>query len=96
VSYVGSQAHHLLVVYSANPGNPALCLALSKPASGSGISNVRPFVEDSTYITAGGQIVNGRAAARPNYHNDDYDASIGNSNYNSLQPALGIPAGSWT
>ena len=25
VSYVGSQAHHLLLVYSANPGNPALC-----------------------------------------------------------------------
>ena len=31
LSYVGSQAHHLLLVYSANPGNPALCLALSKP-----------------------------------------------------------------
>ena len=31
LSYVGSQAHHLLMVYSANPGNPALCLALSKP-----------------------------------------------------------------
>ena len=30
VSYVGSQAHHLLVVYSANPGNPALCLALQQ------------------------------------------------------------------
>ena len=26
VSYVGSQAHHLLVLLSANPGNPALCL----------------------------------------------------------------------
>ncbi|HVM75540.1 MAG TPA: carboxypeptidase regulatory-like domain-containing protein [Candidatus Saccharimonadales bacterium] len=27
VSYVGSQAHHLLVLLSANPGNPDLCLA---------------------------------------------------------------------
>jgi hypothetical protein len=26
-SFVGSQAHHLLLVYSANPGIPALCLA---------------------------------------------------------------------
>lgn len=31
VSYVGSQAHHIPVVYSANPGNPALCLALNQP-----------------------------------------------------------------
>ena len=27
VGYVGSQAHHLLVLISANPSNPALCLA---------------------------------------------------------------------
>ena len=27
LGYVGSQAHHLLVLTSANPGNPALCLA---------------------------------------------------------------------
>jgi hypothetical protein len=27
VSYVGNQAHHLLVLREANPGNPALCLA---------------------------------------------------------------------
>ena len=27
VAYVGSQAHHLLVLLSANPGNPQLCLA---------------------------------------------------------------------
>ena len=25
-SYVGTQAHHLLVLEEANPGNPALCL----------------------------------------------------------------------
>ncbi len=33
VSYVGSQAHHLLLVYSANPGNPALYLQLSVSSS---------------------------------------------------------------
>ena len=27
LGYVGSQAHHLLVLTSANPGNPALCLS---------------------------------------------------------------------
>ena len=37
LSYVGSEAHHLLVVYSANPGNPALCLSL--PGCGPGGEN---------------------------------------------------------
>ena len=32
LSYVGNQAHHLLVLEAANPGNPALCLSLSQPA----------------------------------------------------------------
>jgi Carboxypeptidase regulatory-like domain len=31
LSYVGSETHHQLLVYSANPGNPALCLALNQP-----------------------------------------------------------------
>ena len=80
LSYVGSQAHHLLVVYSANPGNPALCLAL--PGCG-------PFAEDATYVSAAGQVFNGtRGPLGPNFHNDDYDASIGNSNYNSFQASL--------
>jgi hypothetical protein len=70
LSYVGSQAHHQLVTYSANPGNPALCLAL--PGCG-------PFKED-TYRT--------RGPLGPNFSNDDYDASIGNSNYNSFQASL--------
>ena len=90
LSYVGSQAHHLLVVYSANPGNPALCLALSQPsavAPGSPVCGA--FGEDSTYVTAAGKIVDGtRGPLGPNYHNDDYDASIGNSNYNSFQASI--------
>jgi len=90
VSYVGSQAHHLLVVYSANPGNPALCLALSKPnAVAPGTQTCGPFGEDSTYITAAGKTLNGtRGPLGSNFANDDYDASIGNSNYNSFQANL--------
>jgi hypothetical protein len=38
-SYVGTQAHHLLVLEEANPGNPALCLTLS---------NCGPFNEQET------------------------------------------------
>ena len=67
VSYVGSQSHHLLAIYSANPGIPSLCLAT--PGCG-------PFAED-TYGT--------RRGLGPAFSNDDYDASIANSNYNSLQ-----------
>jgi hypothetical protein len=90
LSYVGSQAHHLLVVYSANPGNPALCLALSQPSAvAPGTPTCGPFSENTVYTTASGKIVNGtRTALGPAFANDDYDASIGNSNYNSFQATL--------
>ena len=90
LSYVGSQAHHLLVVYSANPGNPAVCLALSQPNEvAAGSPTCGPFGEDATYITSSGQAVHGtRGPLGPSYANDDYDASIGNSNYNSFQASI--------
>ncbi len=90
VSYVGSQAHHLLSVYSANPGNPALCLALSKPSAvAPGSPTCGPFGEDTTYITAAGKAIQGtRSGLGPDFANDDYDGSIGNSNYNSFQTSV--------
>jgi hypothetical protein len=90
LSYVGSQAHHLLVVVSANPGNPALCLALSNPSAvAPGSPTCGPFGEDNTYITATGQTVQGtRVGLGPNFQNDSYVASIGNSNYNALEASL--------
>jgi len=90
LSYVGSEAHRLLVVYSANPGNPALCLALSHPAAvAPGTPTCGPFGEDSTYVTAAGKVLQGtRGPLGPDFANDDYDAGIGNSNYNSLQAGL--------
>ena len=93
LSYVGSQAHHLLVVYSANPGNPALCLALSQPLALAPTNPPQtpcgPFGEDRTYVTASGAVVQGtRGPLGPNYANDDYDATIGNSNYNAFEATL--------
>ncbi len=90
VSYVGSQAHHLLSVYSANPGNPALCLALSNPANlASSSPTCGPFGEDTLYTPASGKTYQGtRVGLGPDFSNDDYDASVGNSNYNSLQVSL--------
>ena len=90
LSYVGSQAHHLLLVYSANPGNPALCLALSQPSAVKpGTPTCGPFGEDQTYTTASGQTINGtRGPLGSNFANDDYDATAGNSNFNSFQATL--------
>jgi hypothetical protein len=90
IAYAGSQAHHLLVVYSANPGNPALCLALSRPSAvAPGTPTCGPFGEDTSYITASGKTLQGtRGPLGSNFANDDYTASIGNSNYNSLQANL--------
>ncbi|MDP9055609.1 MAG: carboxypeptidase regulatory-like domain-containing protein [Acidobacteriota bacterium] len=89
VSYVGSQAHHLLVVYSANPGNPALCLSLNSAAVKTGTPTCGPNGENTVYTTAAGQTIYGtRSGLGSNFANDDYDASIGNSNFNSLQTSL--------
>lgn len=86
IAYAGSQAHHLLLVYSANPGNPALCLALSNPSNvAPGTPTCGPFGESLVYTTAAGQTINGtRSGLGPNFLNDDYEGSIGNSNYHSL------------
>ncbi len=90
LSYVGSQAHHLLLVYSANPGNPALCLALSKPSAvAPGSATCGPFAEDATYITAAGQVVNGtRGPFGSNFSNNDFEGSFGNSTYNAFEASL--------
>jgi hypothetical protein len=90
VSYVGSQAHHLLLVYSANPGNPALCLSLSQPSEVAlGSATCGPFAESETFVTAAGQVINGtRQGLGPDFANDDYDGSIANSNYNALETTL--------
>jgi hypothetical protein len=90
LSYVGTQAHHLLGVYSANPGNAALCLSLSQPNEVAlGTTTCGPGGEDTTYITASGKTVPGtRGPLGPAYSNDDYDASIANSNYNSFQASV--------
>src|SRR5262249_33007256 len=50
LSYVGSEAHHQLLTYSVNPGNPALCLSLSQPRQvAPGSATCGPFGEDTQY-----------------------------------------------
>jgi hypothetical protein len=87
VSYVGSQAHHLLVLEEANPGNPSLCLQLSNPANlARGQTPCGPFSEGNVFVTAAGQTINGtRGPLGANFGSDTLETTMGNSNYNSLQ-----------
>ncbi|MGC1686485.1 MAG: carboxypeptidase regulatory-like domain-containing protein [Candidatus Acidiferrales bacterium] len=89
-SYVGTQAHRLLVLVEANPGDPSLCLFLSNPANlAAGQTPCGPFGEDSQYITATGKVYNGtRGPLGSNFGSNANQATAGNSNYNSLQLTL--------
>lgn len=57
--------------------------------SGSGQTPCGPGGEDSTYVTANGQTIQGtRVGLGPNFANDAYNASVGNSNYNAFELTL--------
>src|SRR5262249_3549270 len=90
LSYVGSQAHHLLLTYSLNPGNPALCLGLSTAASvAPGSATCGPFGEDTEYVSAAGRTYEGtRGPFGSAFSNDGFEGSFGNSSYNSFQATL--------
>jgi len=98
VNYVGTQAHRLLVLEEANPGDPALCLFLSNPANLAPTTPPQkpcgPFGEDSTYTTSTGTVFQGtRGPLGSNFGSDANQATIGNSNYNGLQIILNHTSG---
>jgi Carboxypeptidase regulatory-like domain len=90
IGYVGSQDHALMDAYEVNPGNAALCLSLSQPSEvAPGTPTCGPFGENTVYTTASGQTINStRAPLGPNFGSDVAFATIGNSNYSSLQSSL--------
>jgi hypothetical protein len=64
VSYIGAEAHHLLVLEEANPANPALCLSL-------GVSLCGPFNEQAArrqFGPAFGSVELQRTIANSSYH----------------------------
>ena len=87
LNYVGTQAHRLLVLEEANPGDPALCLFLSNPANlAPGQTPCGPFGEDTQYTTSTGQVFRGtRGPLGSNFGSNANQATIGNSSYNALQ-----------
>lgn len=87
VAYVGSQSHHLLAAYEANPGNPALCLSLSQPSDvAPNSATCGPFQESGTFVTAGGQVIHGtRGPFGSNFGSVDLESTVAYSNYNALE-----------
>jgi hypothetical protein len=87
VSYVGTQGHHLLSSMSANPGNPALCLATPGCGPG-GENNIYNTTTGTVFGTRGPFVVPLPAslgATTVAIGNDSYFITIGNSVYNSAQ-----------
>jgi hypothetical protein len=86
-SYVGTQAHHLLVIQEVNPGDPTLCLALSQPSQvAAGSATCGPFNESSTFVSAAGQTIQGtRSAYSSAFGSVNLQKTIANAHDNALE-----------
>jgi hypothetical protein len=95
MGYVGAQAHHLLVVEEANPGNAALCLSLRQSGEVMpGTAACGPFGESGVYTTPSGLAIQGTRGPFPAaFGGVSYQKTIGNSNYNALEIAVRHNAG---
>jgi len=89
VSYVGSQAHHLLVLTSADPGNAALCLSVSQASQVKpGTPICGPFAEGGIFTRADGTQVQVRGPFGSSFDGITYQKTVGFSNYNALEVSL--------
>ncbi len=87
--FVGSQAHHLLVITSANPGNAATCLSVSRPDQVMpGTPVCGPFSEGGIFTKADGQTVQVRGPFSAQFDGISYQKTIGKSSYNALEASL--------
>lgn len=89
-SYIGSEGHHLLALLPASPGNPALCLSLSRPQDvAPGSPTCGPLAENLVFTRRDGTVVNGTRGPFDNrIGSDAYFYNFANSNYNSLEVTL--------
>ena len=90
LSYVGTQAHHLLAIQEVNPGNPALCLALSQTSAvASDSSTCGPFNESSTFTSSDGTVYGGtRTAFSSAFGSVNLQRTIANAHDNALEANL--------
>jgi hypothetical protein len=98
IGYIGSLGRHLLTVHSANPGNPALCLSLSRPSEvAPGSPTCGPFEENLVFTRKDGTVVNGTRGPFPNQIGTDaYYENMGNSKYNGLELTFKRTVGPWS
>lgn len=88
ISYVGTVGRHLMTLEEANPGNQALCLQLMNPANvAPGTQTCGPNLENSTFTTATGQVINGtrQPFGSTDYSSNAYEITAASTSYNSLQ-----------
>jgi hypothetical protein len=86
-SYVGTASHRQRVLIESNPGNPALCLSLSKASEvQAGTLTCGANGEDSVYYPIGGGQVNGtRGPLGSNFGSNALQSTIGHANYKALE-----------
>ena len=90
LGYVGSQAHHLLVLTSADPGNAALCLSVSQQSQvAPGSAHLRPVRRRRKSLPKRTEAPCKCAAhsAHP-FDGITYQKTIGFSNYNSFEATV--------
>ncbi len=98
VGYVASWGRHLFSQIEANPGIASKCLAVTQPLVPAG-QECGPFGEDQIYNLSNGTAVNGTrpysvtsgrelANGQLDFSSNSWEATVANSNYNSLQSSL--------
>jgi len=89
VGYVGTQAHHLLVLTPASPGNATRCLSVSDPSQVmSGTNTCGPFNEGGLFTKPDGTQVEARGPFGPAFDGITYQKTIGASGYNAMELTL--------
>jgi hypothetical protein len=87
--YVGAQAHHLLVLTPASPGDATRCLGVSTPNQVMpGTNTCGPFSEGGLFTKNDGTTVEARGPFGPEFDGITYQKTIGSSNYNALELML--------
>jgi hypothetical protein len=89
VGYVGAEAHHLLVLTPASPGNAERCLSvIDKSQVAPGTSTCGPFAEGGLFTRTDGTQVEARGPFGPEFDGITYQKTIGGSGYNAMELTL--------
>jgi len=89
LGYIGAEAHHLLALIPANPGDAAKCLSVGASSLVTPGTNIcGPFNEGGTFTRVDGSTVQARGPFGPLFDGITYQKTIGSSHYNALETTL--------